>query len=63
MLTTDLFCVVQGYGTVTICDYEDVSRRKYLLHSYERRSNNVTGFILLEVSASFTRELLAFGRG
>jgi hypothetical protein len=63
VLTTDLFRVIQGYGTVTICDYEDVFRWKYLLRSYERRSNDGGGFVLLEVSASFTCGLLALDRG
>jgi hypothetical protein len=57
VLTTNVFRVIQGYGTVTICDYEDVFRRKYLLRSYKRRSNDVGGFVLLEVSTSYTRRL------
>jgi hypothetical protein len=63
VLTTDLFCVIQGYGTVTICDHEDVLRRKYLLRSYERGSNDVSSFVLLEVSTSFTCKSSIVDRG
>jgi hypothetical protein len=63
VLTTDLFRIIQGYGTVTVCDYEDVFRRKYLLRSYKRRTNDVGSFVLLEVSTSYTCRLLALDRG
>jgi hypothetical protein len=63
VLTTDLFRIIQGYGTVTVCDYEDVFRRKYLLRSYKCRPNDVGGFVLLEVSISYTCRLLALHRG
>jgi hypothetical protein len=62
VLTTDLFRIIQGYGTVTVCDYEDVFRRKNLLRSYKRRTNDVGSFVLLEVSTSYTFRLLALDR-
>jgi hypothetical protein len=63
VLTTDLFRIIQGYGTVTVCDYEDVFRRKYLLRSYKRRSNDVGSFVLLAVSTRFTCKSLSLERG
>lgn len=43
-------CVVQRYGTVAVCDDEDVFLRKDSLCGHERRADDVGGFVLLEVS-------------
>jgi hypothetical protein len=50
VLTTDLLCVIQRCRTVTIRDYEDMFSWKYFFRSYKRRSDNVSSFVLLEVS-------------
>jgi hypothetical protein len=63
VLATDLFCVVQGYGTVAICDDEDVFSWEYFFRSHKRRADDVGCFVLLGVSASFTCGLSALDRG
>jgi hypothetical protein len=61
VLTTDLFCVIKRYGTVTICDYEDMFSRKDLLCSYKCGSDDVSSLILLEVSTILACKSLTLG--
>lgn len=54
VLTTYLFCIVEGYGTVPICNDEDMLRWEYFLRSHKRRADDGSSFVLLQVSLMFT---------